>query len=306
MASIESKLFYFFLRLIKKKKFLELQFAFGKFDFYDSREPPKEISKVCNVEKRQLHGRNVFILTPKTKKSGVHILYLHGGAYVQNFVKQHWKFLAMLVERTHCTITAPDYPLAPKYTYVDAFEMVIPLYKEIMLHSEGHTILMGDSAGGGFALALAQRMKSGNTTQPEKIILLSPWLDITLSNPEIKKISPVDPFLSVVGLRKAGQCYAGNSDLENFMLSPINGPLEQLGPISIFVGSKDIFVADTRKLVKFARKRGISINYREYPDMVHVWMLLNFQESKAARHEIVSLITEKGEASSPSIDFGKQ
>jgi acetyl esterase/lipase len=306
MASIESKLFYLFLRLIKKKKFLELQFAFGKFDFYDSKEPPREINKVCNVEKLQRHGRNVFILTPKTKKSGVHILYLHGGAYVQNFVKQHWKFLAMLVERTHCTITAPDYPLAPKYTYVDAFEMVIPLYKEILLRSDGHTILMGDSAGGGFALALAQRIKSENMMQPEKIILLSPWLDISLSNPEIKKISPVDPFLSVVGLRKAGECYAGNSGPENFMLSPINGPLEQLGSISIFIGSKDIFVADTRKLNKLADKKGIPINYREYPDMVHVWMLLNFQESKAARQEIVTLIMEKEEARPLLTDLVKQ
>lgn len=306
MASIESKLFYLFLRLIKKKKFLELQFAFGKFDFYNSKEPPREINKVCNVEKLQRHGRNVFILTPKTKKSGVHILYLHGGAYVQNFVKQHWKFLAMLVERTHCTITAPDYPLAPKYTYVDAFEMVTPLYKEILLRSDGHTILMGDSAGGGFALALAQRIKSENMMQPEKIILLSPWLDISLSNPEIKKISPVDPFLSVIGLRKAGECYAGNLDPENFMLSPINGPLEQLGSISIFIGSKDILVADTRKLNRLARKKNIQINYREYPDMVHVWMLLNFPESKAARQEIISLIVEKEEARPLLTDLVKQ
>ena len=293
MASIESKLFYLFLRLIKKKKFLELQFAFGKFDFYDSREPPKEITKICNVEKRLLNGRNVFVLTPIEKKSGIHILYLHGGAYVQNFVKQHWKFLAMLVERTHCTVTTPDYPLAPKHTYVDAFEMVIPLYKEIMLPTEDNTVLMGDSAGGGFALALAQKMKGENIRQPEKIILLSPWLDLTLSNPEIKKISPVDPFLSVVGLRKAGEVYAGNSDPRNFMLSPINGPLDQLGALSIFIGSKDILVADTRKLNRHALSIGTPINYREYPDMVHVWMLLNFQESKAARQEIISLITEK-------------
>jgi acetyl esterase/lipase len=298
MASIESKLFYLFLRLIKKKKFLELQFAFGKFDFYDSKQPPKEINKICNVEKRQVHGHNVFTLTPKTKRSDVHILYLHGGAYVQNFVKQHWKFLAMLVEHTHCTIIAPDYPLAPKYTYVDAFEMVTPLYKEIMLRSEGNTILMGDSAGGGFALALAQRIKSEKMAQPEKIILLSPWLDATLSNPEIKKISPLDPFLSVVGLRKAGQCYAGNSDLENCMISPINGSLDQLGPISIFIGSKDIFVADTRRLNRIACKKGLSVNYREYPDMVHVWMLLNFPESKVARQEIISLIMEKRRRSS--------
>src|SRR5687767_237585 len=172
MASRESRLFYLFLRFIKKKKFLEMQFAFGKFDFYNRKEPPKEINKVCHVEKRQVKGRNVFTLTPKGKKSNIQILYLHGGAYVQNFVKQHWKFLSMLVEQTHCTIIAPDYPLAPKHTYLEAFEMVIPLYKEIILQADSaHTILMGDSAGGGFALALAQRMNRDAVAQPAKIIL---------------------------------------------------------------------------------------------------------------------------------------
>ena len=128
MASTESKLFYFLLRLINKKKFLEMQFAFGRFNFQNSREPPKAIRAACNIAKRSVNKRDVFILTPKTGISKTHILYLHGGAYVQNFVKQHWRFLSMLVESTHCTIIAPDYPLAPIYTYVDAFNMVTPVY----------------------------------------------------------------------------------------------------------------------------------------------------------------------------------
>mgnify|MGYP003576135636 CR=1 FL=1 len=295
MASRGSRLFYLFLKFIKKKKFLEMQFAFGKFDFYNCKEPPKEIDKVCHVEKRQVNGRNVFTLTSKAKKSEIQILYLHGGAYVQNFVKQHWKFLSNLVEHTHCTITAPDYPLAPKHTYLDAFEMVIPLYKEIISRGDSsHTILMGDSAGGGFALALAQRIKTDQIAQPGKIILLSPWLDITLKNPEIIKIDPIDPFLSVAGLRKAGASFAGNCDPEHFMLSPIYGPLDQLGRISIFIGSNDILVADTRKLNMLAREKNISINYREYRDMVHVWMFLNFRESKEARKEIIALVVGNG------------
>jgi len=49
-------------------------------------------------------------------------------------------------------------------------------------------IMMGDSAGGGFALALAQKLKNESIDQPAQIILLSPWLDITLTNPDIKEI----------------------------------------------------------------------------------------------------------------------
>jgi epsilon-lactone hydrolase len=293
MASVESKLFYYILRLINKKKFLELQFTFGKFDFYDSKEPPREIKKVCDVSKHEVNGRAVFTLTPKKQTSGKHILYLHGGAYVQSFVKQHWKFLALLVDQTHCTITAPDYPLAPAYTYVDAFDMVIPLYKDILKKAgSSNVIVMGDSAGGGFALALAQQMHRDNVAAPNKIVLLSPWLDITLKNPEIDNIDSSDPFLSVTGLRKAGQAYAGKSDPSNFMLSPINGPIKHVGEISIFIGSKDILVADARKFTLLAEKTEVTVNYREYPDMVHVWMLLNFRESRQAQQEIIKIIIE--------------
>ena len=291
MASIESKFFYFLLRLIKKKRFLQLQFAFGKFDFYNSKEPPRQTRHECNVSERRFHDRKVFTLTPKKCPSARHILYLHGGAYVQNFVRQHWTFLAMLLKHTHCTITAPDYPLAPKHTYVDAFEMMIPLYEEIIKTSGAkNTILMGDSAGGGFALALAQKAKLEGLPQPGKIILLSPWLDISLENPQIEDVDPLDPFLGVPGLRQAGALYAGKSDLKNFMLSPLYGPLQDLAEISLFVGSRDILVADARKLRSLAMQHGTAINYREYEDMLHVWMLLNLPESKKAQKEIMELV----------------
>ena len=291
MASIESNLFYYLLRLINKKRFLEMQFAFGKFDFYESREPSAEVYKTCHVSKRRVGGHNVFTLSPKFQKSGKHILYLHGGAYVQGFVKQHWTFLCLIVARANCTITAPAYPLAPLNTFLDAFDAVTPLYWEILTDAgTENMIVMGDSAGGGFALALVQKMKSDGAEPPAKIILLSPWLDITLKNPDIAKIDREDPFLGVSALRKAGLAYAGNANPEQFMLSPINGPLEGLGQISVFAGSRDILVADARKLNELARQKGIAINYREYPDMVHVWMLLNFRESKQAKEEIIQLI----------------
>ena len=291
MASLESKLFYFLLRLINKKKLLQLQFAFGKFDFYNSKEPPRETRYHCNVSERRFHDRKVFTLTPKSRPSQRHILYIHGGAYVQNFVRQHWTFLTMLVKHTHCTITAPDYPLAPKHTYVDAFAMMVPLYQDIIEESGAkNTILMGDSAGGGLALALAQKANSDCIEQPRRIVLLSPWLDIGLTNPQIEEIDPLDPFLGVRALRQAGAAYAGKSDLKNFLLSPIYGPLQNLAEICLFIGSRDILVADARKLNSIATEQGISINYREYKDMLHVWMLLNLPESKKAQKEIMNLV----------------
>lgn len=294
MASTQSKLFNTILRLINKKNFLRKQLAAGKFDSFSSPEPPSSISKTCYVHKFQINDRNVFTLKPKNENNTAkHILYLHGGAYVQRFNKFHWEFLAELVKRTHCTITAPDYPLAPADTYKESFGMVTELYKQLLeTKKPDDLIILGDSAGGGFALALAQKMRNENVAQPAQIILLSPWLDITLTNPGIKDIDPNDPFLRKESLQQAGKLYAGDTDMDHYLLSPINGSLEGLGKISVFAGSNEILAADTRKLKSLATLKGICLNYYEYPNMVHAWMFLNFPESKRAKQQIVDLILD--------------
>lgn len=293
MPSLVSKAFIVFLKLINKKSFLKKQFDYGKFDFYTCPKPPQSLLNKFHVEHRTIHDRNVFTVRPKHHPSDKHILYLHGGAYVQNFVRQHWTFIGLLVDELHCTITAPDYPLAPKHYYKDAFGMVVPLYKELVdqIHPS-NVILMGDSAGGGFALALAQYLSTKNIPQPRQIFLLSPWLDITLKNPEILTIDPLDPFLGIEGLRKAGLTYARSASPEMYMLSPVNGPLDGLAKIYLFVGSRDILVADARKLKVLLQEKGVAMHYHEYADMIHVWMLLNFPESKQAQQEIIKFIRE--------------
>lgn len=273
---------------------MDKQLAGKKLYQFDCPQPTFIVFQNCRVLKFQINGRNVFTLRPKANNScNKHILYLHGGAYVQCFNKFHWQFLASLVKTVGCTITAPDYPLAPQHTHVESFEMATTLYKQLLLTvGSGNLILMGDSSGGGFALALAQKLKSETIVQPSQIILLSPWLDITLTNPEISKIAGNDPFLEVESLRKAGNLYAGDADAGHHLLSPINGPLEGIGRISLFIGSKEILLADARKLKVMAEATRIKINYWEYQDMVHAWMFLNLPESKRARRQIVDLILQ--------------
>jgi epsilon-lactone hydrolase len=149
---------------------------------------------------------------------------------------------------------------------------------------------MGDSSGGGFALALAQKMREENNDKANQIILLSPWLDITLKNTNISALDSEDPVLGISGLQRAGKAYAGDSDPNNYLLSPINGQVEGLGKISIFIGTKDILEADTRRFKSITKEKGININYYEYKDMIHVWPLFDLPESKKAIEQIISQV----------------
>lgn len=294
MASTQSKLFNLLLRLVNKKRYLRRQLISGKPSFFDRPEPTRKVKKICRIQKFQVNGRNAFTLVPKSKPAGnKHILYLHGGAYVQNFNIFHWSFLAELVQATGCSITAPDYPYAPAYSYQVAFNMVSILYQQLISKVDPNDlILMGDSAGGGFALALAQKMRDENSVQANRIILLSPWLDITLTNPGIAGIEPNDRFLDKQSLMQAGQLYAGDTDPAHYSLSPVNGSLNSLGRISVFMGSKDILAADARKLAGIAAASGIKLDYYEYEDMAHAWMFLNFPESKKAKRQIFDLVQQ--------------
>lgn len=295
LVSLQSRLVNLLLKLVNKKTLLQKQFRYNKFDLFTSSEPTRQVLGKCKVHKYLVHNHKVFTLSPKNKKEGTHrhILYFHGGAYVQSFARPHWGFLSHIVNKTNCTITAPDYPLAPAHTYKDTFAMVGELYRNLIDKlGPGKFILMGDSAGGGLALALAQLMKNENMPQPKQIILLSPWLDLGLTNPEIKDIDPSDLFLGVEGLQLAGKSYAGDTNPDHYLLSPINGPLEGLAKISIFMGSREILVADARKLKALADGIGVSLNYYEYPGMFHTWMLLNLPESRQAKKEIINLILE--------------
>lgn len=292
MASTQSKLFNLLLRIINKKDFLRKQLASGRLRYFESPKPTFFARRNCRITESKVNDRNVFTLAPKNQKAnGVHILYLHGGAYIQSFVTLHWNFMTMLVKKTGCTVIAPDYPLAPDHTYKESFAMAETLYHDLVSTIDPKNIIfMGDSSGGGFALALAQKMRNENIPQPGKIILLSPWLDATLTNPGMKDINGFIPFAGIETLQQVGKKYAGDAGPEHYLISPINESLEDLGKISVFIGSKDILVADTRKLRSLAASKGIDVNYYEYEDMFHGWMFLNFPEAKKAQHQIIDLV----------------
>lgn len=119
---------------------------------------PKEMEEKYNITEEQVEGRKVFIISPNNSESEKVILYFHGGSYVAEVSNQHGEFIGKLVSDTGATVIVPDYPLTPKYTYKDVFEMVQPLYTQIIEKVKlENLIVMGDSAGGGLALALMEK-----------------------------------------------------------------------------------------------------------------------------------------------------
>ncbi|MEM8899490.1 MAG: alpha/beta hydrolase [Bacteroidota bacterium] len=283
-----------FLRHIKKKGFQKYFIRRMKEKLYDVEEDPipEKLHKAFSITTSEVKGRNVSRIAPANTSSKTLLLYLHGGGYVNNIKKEHWYLLGKLIKRTGATAVVPNYPLGPGITAEQSFPMVEEVYHQLVGEvGAENIILMGDSAGGGFSMGLVQKLKEEGKPLPQQIILLSPWLDIDMDNPAINTLGEEDPWMDVWALQAAGGLWAGSLDHDHPMVSPIHGSLKGLPQISTFIGGRDLFLADNRKLKVMMEEQGTPINYFEYPHMFHVWMVFpGLREGKKAIKQMAGLI----------------
>ena len=284
----------------------------------ETRVIPNQNTYTCNVAQKKFKNRNVFILTPKNvKKSDMTILYFHGGAYMAEIMQEHWSFLEKVINNTGATVILPDYPLAPKHNYKDVFDMVVPLYNEIVKNVDlNNFVVCGDSAGGGLALALEEKIvadsnalisqkenskeivqtdtkENQNYKLPAKTILISPWLDVRLENPKINEVQKMDKDLNKDTLKLAGLAYADEEGLNSYLVNPIEGDLSKLKNITIFTGTYDILNPDVHILEQKAKEQGTSIRIREYDGASHIWILKdNLSEKNLIEQGFKDFISE--------------
>jgi len=158
------------------------------------------------------------------------------------------------------------------------------------LESNKKIILMGDSAGGGFALAFTQYLKELNIKLPFKLILISPWVDISMSNPSICEYEKIDPILSRCGLVEIGKYWAGDLDVKDYKLSPIFGNLVNIPNTLLFAGENEILYPDICLLYDKLKYNGVNCEFVVGKNMNHDYPLYPFKLCKIAREKIIEYI----------------
>ncbi len=294
--SLTSNIFYLLLKALKygetnDRRFLaEIETGIHS----DSRAKPSPTPKIlrsCRVTTATAGGHPFYTISPLRRAGSRVILYFHGGAYLRTAVAQHWNFVHELTAGLGYEVVFPDYPVAPEFGYQDVYAMAEAVYRDILKkHEPGSVILMGDSAGGGLALGLAMKLRDEGFAQPGHIVMISPWLDLGMENPDIAEVSGKDPFIRVRGLKAAGRSYARELAIDDPLVSPLYGRLHGLGQLTLFTGTFDILNPDARKFRELCNTQGIRLNWHEYPKMIHDWMILGFPESKRAIGQMDGII----------------
>ena len=219
------------------------------------------------------------------------VLYIHGGAYYHNFSPLHFKAMAEWAEVTGCGIVAPNYPLLYCFTAKDAHPLMFELYQQLVKqYPARRLIIMGDSAGGGFTLALAQQICSSDSLDlPHRLVLISPWVDVLGGDDALQEH---DTFLNAAVLRKLGADWAGEIDPHDPMISPLYGDMHSLPPTDLFTGTWEVFYTDIVKTFDKMKAAGVDAHLHVAEKMGHVYPLWPCPEGKKARNEISEIILQ--------------
>lgn len=212
------------------------------------------------------------------------ILYCHGGGYTSGNLGYARVLAAKMASATGCEVLAFQYRLAPEFPYPAALEDALEAWEYLMHQGWGakDVILAGDSAGGNLALELALALKEQGRFQPGRLVLFSPWTDMSASGDSYTQREELDPMLTNRYIQSVRSAYAPQADYTHPKLSPLFADLSGLPPTLIQVGEREILYSDSEQLLHALIAAGVPCVLQSWPDMWHVFQMFPLKSAGEA------------------------
>lgn len=255
---------------------------------------PKGVKMDIPYTYRHEHNMQVYYFNEDClKENDTVVIYVPGGGYLNAPLKYHWKIINNLSSETNCAVIMPIYLKVPNYTCEESYEAMLSFYKDVATR-EGinRIVIAGDSSGGGMSLVLSQLVRDNypELLQPEEIILIAPWMDVSMDNESIQDYEPVDPMLDIYGAKELGRLWSGEKDVHDPMVSPIYGSFENLGRITLFIGTRDMLCPDCLKFSDILNEEGIEHTLVVEEGLDHPYPLFPTPEAKEAQQMMIDII----------------
>lgn len=215
------------------------------------------------------------------------LIFVHGGAFISGPAKHHWDTIKEIVNHTEYTVWMCNYPKAPEHKITEISENIDAVYTAALeTYPATAVTLIGDSAGGGLITALVQRILNAHKDAPRQIILVSPVMDATMSNPQIQEIDSIDPMLGKAGVLSAKKMCA--TDLKDVRISPLYGSFDRFPNTVLFLATHDITYPDQLLVVEKLQAAGVDLRVITGNGMPHIWPFLPvMKEAKTALRQIL-------------------
>jgi len=249
--------------------------------------PPALVTQGLTVTQTVYEGMVVYELSVSdlSAVSGKYVVAIHGGGYVDEATVAHWWSYAEMVRSTGATVIVPIYSLAPEGTAATVVPLIADLISSTVAgYGTDNVSVIGDSAGGGLALSAVQLLVREHRAVPSSLVLQSPWLDVTMTNPGIASIN--DPILDLAQTLKNGSLWAGDLDPTDPLVSPLYGSLEGLPPTYVYAGSEELLAPDILVLQEKAIAANAHVSFTLRTGEIHDWALLPFFDGAAVQPQI--------------------
>jgi acetyl esterase/lipase len=203
---------------------------------------------------------------------GRHVLFLHGGGYITGSPALYRHILWRFADACRAEIAAIDYRLAPEHPFPAALDDAVCAWRALL--NEGADprccAVLGDSAGGGLALALALRLRDERLPLPGAVAAISPWTDLAITGESCRNDS-ADPMLKSACLKPFAAEYLQGADPCDPHASPLYGDPSGLPPVLLQVGSDEILRDDSTRMADKLQAGGCAVTLEIWSRMPHVW-----------------------------------
>ncbi|RYE87440.1 MAG: alpha/beta hydrolase, partial [Oxalobacteraceae bacterium] len=197
------------------------------------------------------------------------VLHLHGGAFRIGVPEQVGPFAAALAARCDVAVVCPVYRLAPEAPFPAALHDGRTAMTALMKQGCGPLILAGDSAGGGLAASLASNAPH-DPLSPVGLVLLSAWLDLTVTAPAYRHNAASDALFSIEAAGEAARLYLQGHDARDPLASPLHAGVAGFPPTFVSVGGGEVLADDARAFAALLHAAGVAVTLDEVPGMEHV------------------------------------
>lgn len=257
----------------------------------------KELKQDYSLKEADIKGVKVAWIEAlnSIKNEGV-IIYLHGGCYIYGNVNNYCTIPIQLSNATGMKVLSVNYALAPENPFPRAIEDVQNIYEYLLQegYNSNNIAIVGDSAGGGLALATVLKLRDLKVDLPAALGLFSPWADLTLKGDTVETLKELDNVLSKRQLEGAAKIYAGKEELKNPLISPVFADFKNCPPMMILTGGREILLSDSMNLARKAELDNINVNFIVWDKLYHVFAAdSNLPESKEAIELLGKFLLEK-------------
>lgn len=203
------------------------------------------------------------------------LIYLHGGAYTLFSAKSSLYNSVPLADKTGIRTLAIDYSTAPEKKWQTIVDEVVTVIKA--LYSKGYSNqsigIIGDSAGGGLAIAAVLKLRDQGDLIPKALVLWSPWVDLTATGDSYQTLKGAEPTFTYNGLLKhAADAYAEPKDQKHPYVSPLYADFKQGFPATLIQGgTKELLLSDFVRLYQKMDQAHIAVKLDLYEGMWHVF-----------------------------------